>query len=359
MAASPGLRLLPLKSLIARRVLHRPHALAEISSHSWTICPAEITTSPAAIYLDESLDRIEGVGPDTSCGNELRRIRGGRTEHAPTLAYEIRRAHLLAGNLYAGAWRWPLVRGRSPLYWPGECVFERSAALACTYYGSIYFGHWMREDMPLFLAAEELDKPVVVSRDAYRHEPGYRELLGIHPCAHRASAFERMVVLQDFSQNAFKRKRYDELRARIATRVPESASRTVYLRRGTVQAQDPRKLINGVQVESLLAARGFAIADPDRLSADELCRQLRGAKVVVTVEGSHIAHVIYAMADDGVICVLQPPYRFNNASKDYTDCIGMRYAFVIGTAADGGFVIPSDDLARTLDKAAGECRFTM
>jgi capsular polysaccharide biosynthesis protein len=131
--------------------------------------------------------------------------------------------------------------------------------------------------------------------------------------------------------------------------------RGVYLRRGAFGAQDPRVLINGEEVESFLAAQGFAIVDPDRLSSEELCRQMRGASVVVGIEGSHLAHAIYTMASDGVICALQPPRRFNNVYKDYTDCVGMRYAFVVGAPKDGGFVVPKDELARTLEKVGREC----
>jgi Glycosyltransferase 61 len=357
----PGDRLwsIPLKSLIRRKLLRRSPSLSEVSSRSWTICPPEKTTVPAAIYLDAGLDRVAGVGRDTTRDNELRRVKGGLTEHAPTVAHEIRRAHLLQGSLYAGPWRWPLARGGRLLRWQGDCAFERSAALACTYYGSFYFGHWMRDDLPLALAAVGVDEPVAIDRAAYRHEPGYRELLGIHTPAHMACAFDRIVVLEDFSQNTFKRKRYEELRARLAARIPDSASQRVYLRRGAVGAQGARVLINGEQVESLLIAQGFAVVDPDLLSAGEICRHLRGASMVVSVEGSHLAHVIYTMAGDGVICVLQPPYRFNNVYKDYADCAGMRYAFVTGVAGDGGFAIPTDDLARTLEKVERECRLTI
>jgi hypothetical protein len=77
---------------------------------------------------------------------------------------------------------------------------------------------------------------------------------------------------------------------------------------------------------------------------------------VVATEGSHLAHAIYTMAADGVICALQPPYRFNNIYKDYADCVGLRYAFVVGAPADAGFVIGEDDLARTLEKINDECR---
>lgn len=346
---------IPLRSLVARRLLRRPAALTDISSRSWTISPAEATSVPAAIYLDDGLDRVAGIGVSTTRENELRRVKGGRTEHAPTVAHEIRQAHLLDGNLYKGPWRWPLARGRVPLYSRGDCGFAGSGALACTLFGGIYFGHWMRDDLTLALAAEEIDEPLIVERAAFRHEPGYRELLGVHACAQAACAFDRIVVVEDFSQNACKRKRYDELRARLAARIPGAPLRRVYLRRGAIGAQDTRALSNGAEVESFLVGQGFGVVDPDRLSSEELCRHLRGARIVVGIEGSHLAHAIYTMADDGVICALQPPNRFNNIYKDYTDCVGMRYAFVVGAPARCGFVIELDDLARTLEKIDREC----
>lgn len=346
---------IPLKSLIQRRLLGRSPGLTDISSRSWTICPAEITSVPPAIYLDDSIDRVQGVAISTSRDNELRRIKGGRVEHAPTVAHEIHQAHLLDGSLYAGPWRWQLARGRTPFYWRGDRLVETSAALACTFYGSFYFGHWMRDDLSLALAAAEIDKPVITSRTAFRHEPGYRELLDASPLAYAACSFNRIVLIEDFAQNTSKRRRYEELRARLAARIPETACRRVYLRRGTMGALESRTLLNGAQIESLLVAHGFAIVDPDRLSSEELCQQLRGARIVVATEGSHLAHAIYTIAADGVICALQPPYRFNNIYKDYTDCAGMRYAFVVGTALNDGFTISVDELARTLGKIEDEC----
>lgn len=348
--------LIPLKSLVQRRLLRRATALADVSSRSWTISPAEAARVPEAIYLEEGLGRVTGFGPNTDHDNELRRITGGRVEHAPTIAHEIRQAHLLDGSLYAGPLRWPLARSRAPLYWRGDCVVEKSAALACTYLGSFYFGHWMRDDLSLALAAEQIDEPVITSRTSFRHEPGYRELLDIHPLTRAACAFDRIIVLLDHGQNGFKRRRYETLRARIASRIPDTVCPRVYLRRGTVGAQQSRALVNGEQIESYLAAQGFAIVDPDRLSSEELCRRLRGARLVVATEGSHLAHVIYTMAADGVICALQPPHRFNNIYKDYADCVGVRYAFVVGEPANGGFVIGEDELARTLEKIDDECR---
>jgi len=53
--------------------------------------------------------------------------------------------------------------------------------------------------------------------------------------------------------------------------------------------------------------------------------------------------LLYAFA------LLQPPDRFNNVFKDYTDCLGLNYSFVVGHPVAGGFEIRIEDLVRTLD----------
>jgi Glycosyltransferase 61 len=336
-------------SLIARRVLRRSVSLADISIRTSTLCKAEVKSVPPAIYLKDSLERVSGVMSDTTTEQELRRIQGGKVEHAPTVVHTLARATLYRGCLYAGAWKRRLLErpaGGSRLN--GDPWGEKTGALACTLYGSIYFGHWLRDDLSLTIAAESLDHPVVVSRPSYRHEPGYRRLLDLERRTCCGGTFERLLVLEDFSQNSFKGSRYRELRARLRSRFPMNGSELIYIRRGTVGARERRLLVNGAAVESFLTSRGFRIVDPDELSAEEIVRQIIGARLVISTEGSHLAHAAYVMADDSVVCVLQPPDRFNNVFKDYADCLDQRYAFVVGAPAEGGFVVTTDEIERTL-----------
>ncbi len=108
--------------------------------------------------------------------------------------------------------------------------------------------------------------------------------------------------------------------------------------------------VNEDEVAEFLKNQGFAIINPSRISASEIVRQTLGAKLIVGVEGSQLTHGLFSMADDGTLLTLQPPYRFNNVYKDYTDCLGMKYAFVVGKEVADGFEINLEDLARTLDK---------
>lgn len=343
--------LVPISSLVLRRVLRRSPSLAEISTRSWTLCEAEQAIAPAALYIPESLERVFGVMSDTTMESELRRIRGGRVEHAATIVHTVDRCRLIRGSLYAGAWKHPLLERPRSASQPDEWR-AKTGALACSLYGNIYFGHWLRYDLTLTLAAESLDEPVIAARPAYRHEPGYRRLFDLERRTCAEAVFDRLLVLVDIGQNSFKRRRYQELRARLRSRHGEGRPGMIYLRRGTLGGREQRRLLNGPEIERFLTAQGARIVDPDNMSADEIVREMLGAKLVFSTEGSHIAHAIYAMAEDGVLFTLQPPGRFNNVYKDFTDCFGMRYAFVTGQQGEGGFTVPTDDIARTLDHVA-------
>jgi capsular polysaccharide biosynthesis protein len=91
------------------------------------------------------------------------------------------------------------------------------------------------------------------------------------------------------------------------------------------------------------------VVDPQHQSAAEIVATIRGARIVVGVEGSHLAHGLFSMAPEGTLLVLQPPYRFNNVHKDYTDCMDLKYAFILGDACEGGFSMSMNNLNKTLD----------
>ncbi len=57
------------------------------------------------------------------------------------------------------------------------------------------------------------------------------------------------------------------------------------------------------------------------------------------------------LKDKGTVITLQPPYRFNNFTKDWADCLGMNYGFVVGDPAEDGFRIDVNDVLRTIDLA--------
>ena len=340
----------PLRALILRKLLKINRSYREVSERTWVLSAAESRISPPAFYREEDLARVTATMGDTNIAYEMSRIRGGRSEHGATVAYELRDVHLIDGALYKGAMMKQLVR-RPRRYMARDVpVTTGPVALVGTFYGSVYFGHWITDDLTLQLAAESLAPPFIADRPSYGHEPGYCKLLGIDQHRLSDARFDRLIMLDDVGQNAYKRRRYAELRDRLQKSAPSSGSELVYIRRGSAGARERRSLMNIEAVESYLESQGFVIVDPDRLSAAEIAASIVGASVVVGVEGSHMAHAIYAVREGGALCMMQPPYRFNNVFKDYADCLAFAYSFTVGTEVSGGFTVDLGDLERVITK---------
>jgi capsular polysaccharide biosynthesis protein len=206
--------------------------------------------------------------------------------------------------------------------------------------------------MTKHLAVEEFGTPIAVDRKRYLHESGYSQLFGIKQNFLSQARFDRLVLLDDFGQNSFKRARYTALRNRLKAHFTGTPNQRVFLRRGSSGAARP--LANSDEVEAFLTRIGFQIVDPEQLAAEEILRSVSGARIVLGVEGSQLVHGLFHMADNATLCAIQPPNRFTNLHKDFTDCMGMQYGFLIGDSSGEGFSLSLPRLERFLEKVESQ-----
>jgi hypothetical protein len=345
---SPHTSFLQLRSAVLRHVFHRPSQYQALCERSWTICAAESRFEPSATYLRGELERVRNVQEETTCETELNRLAAGTRLHVATRAYLFKDVTLCGGLLFKGAMNLRIARSsdhRDDI----EGVDMSSAAISTTLMGSIYFGHWMHDDVSLNVVARSLAPPVEIARTPYAHESGYRQLLSLPGARIASGHFGELILLDDWGQNSHKRRRYQELRDTLRRAIARSGHDRVYIKRGQSACSRGRDLSNCMGLETHLVARGFAVVDPDTMSAEQIATTLRDARLVIGTEGSHLAHAIYAIADGGTLVVIQPPHRFNNIFKDLTDALGLQYAFIIGDAAEEGFSIDLDRLDRLLE----------
>ena len=216
--------------------------------------------------------------------------------------------------------------------------------------GSHFFGCLMLDDYPLALLPEADAHRTLMLTQSYPHDLTYREILGLPRQAPLERArIGKLILYTDFAQNSLKRRRYETLRANLRANVQRSTPPVagVYLRRG--RTGELRLLENEAQIEQMLAGLGFEVIDPMALSSADIARRTLDAPLVVAVEGSHLSHAIYSAAPDAAFVVLQPPTRFAMPYKEYTDRVGMRFAFLVGDRAAEGFTVAPDHLRRLLD----------
>ena len=338
------------------RALARRHVdIRSLATRTWTLCPEEVTTVPSAICLDGAAEKILGLSPWRSWDSERNMMRGGPVTHHASIAHLIENVDLAGPYLYRGPAKSHPGYGAEAL-WLRDSERGRaieSAHLTTSEAGSHFFGTFLRADMPMALLVGDGDTCISMMSKPYSHEEGYRALLGV-PKAPTVSCarIKQLTIYTDFSQNSSKLERYRALRTNLRRSLVGGAvaarKEGVYIRRG--RTGELRLLQNEDEVEALLRRRGFEVVDPAVDSAHDIARASLNARIVVGVEGSHLAHAIYTVADDGAFLVLQPPDRFSLAYKEFTDRLGIRYAFLVGDRTPDGFTMPLDDLQRLLDQ---------
>jgi hypothetical protein len=326
------------------------HALA---TETQVLCSEEILESPPALYLPGALERVTALSPWRNWDAEHALIRGGPMRHAASTMHVVENVRVVEAHLYCGAAKSQPGFGAEPLWLDGGHRHEEiaEAQLVTSAEGSHFFGPYLQCDFPLELIFPGDTRQRRMITKPYEHADGYRQLFGLPAVPFMRRAFvRRLTMFVDFAQNTHKIARYHKLRAALRERLGARRAAPpagVYLKRG--RTGEPRLLANEDRLCEFLAGRGFDIVEPSRLEAAEIAARTLDAPVVISVEGSHLSHVIFSMAGRGTMLVLQPPDRFAMPYKEYTDAVGMRFAFVVGRAATAGFEIDLDDLAATLD----------
>lgn len=344
---------LMIKPLLHRIFKGHYRDLRSIANKSSILCPEERIEVPPAIYLNGTIEKIKSLSPWRNWPGEKLLINGGHKISSPTIVYHIKDVDLLEAFLYSGFAIDNPGFGKQQLLLMDKNTPQMidKANLVTTWSGSRWFGSLLLDDFPLELIADDPDNNITMISKIYTHELGYRKLLGInHSSLITHARIKDFEIYIDPTHNSHRAARYKSLRTRLKKNFPQeqnASNRKVFIKRG--QTGDPRRLLNESEIESFLQKLDFDIIEPEVLSAEEIARRTLNARIVIGIEGSHLSHAQYSIADDATLLVIQPPDRFSMVYKDFTDCLGMKYAFLVADQLNGGFSVSLDELQRILE----------
>ncbi|GEM_PF-1108574 len=341
-----------------RRKLHGARAFYGAADQSWVIAPAERQATPPSRILPGETEKIVKLEDRTTKEIENLRIAGGVFERPPVTAYRYSNAILFRGSVFAKGCEhkvlpYPFTPPPSREH-PVETIDE--GALAGSYLGLQYFGHWLHDDAPLALLADQFGDPVSPGPPAVHakghkesHIGGYVKLLDLPWRSAENVNFRSLVVINDEAPTPHKGPRLRLLRERVAAKLgaPEKKKR-VFIRRG-IQSGGVRKFCNEPEIENALSADGFEVLDPTMMSVDEIAGVLHGAELVVGMEGSALTHAMYFLPEGGGMLAITPPERFNSYCKVSCDLLGLQYGIVIGDRQAEGFCVNASNVRRTCD----------
>lgn len=318
------------------------------------LCPERTGRPPKAFFTEASFGRVTGLSPWRNRDEENQLARGAVASIPASVAYTIEHVDVVDAWLYSGPASAGIGFGSERLLIGDAEPLQRldRANLVTTIGGSHYFGALLLDDFVFELNAPDPENNIRLATKAYSQEQRYRELLDIasSPLVRRARVRE-ITLFDEPANSSFRAERYRILRERLrrsAGGLPAGRSPGIYLKRGATG--EPRPLENESQLEGWLVRNGFEVVEPSVLSVDEIVARTMDARIVVSVEGSHMSHTQFTMADNSAFVVLQPPDRFSLVYKQFTDCLGMRFGFVVGEPSAGGFTIALDELKDVLER---------
>jgi hypothetical protein len=345
-----------IRRMLLRLAARRFVSIYELAKSVDILCPAETAGLPSAVYPEGSLDKIIALSPWRTWEQEHRLIRGGKVALPPSHAYLVSDVDIVDTWLYAGAAK------DNPGYGSEKFLLKQLgprqelavAHLVTTVGGSHFFGALLLDDFVIELNADNSENNIRMVTKTYGHEHGYRQMLGLpFPPVTRHARVAQLTVYTEPSNNSFRATRYRLLRERLRQNFNGKRNCSavgVYLKRGG--SGEKRILENEPEIEAFLVEIGFDIVEPAELTVEEIVSRTMDIGIVVSVEGSHMSHTQYTMKDDATFVVLQPPDRFSTVYKEFTDCMGMQYAFLVGDKTEKGFTVSIDELQQILDRIA-------
>lgn len=338
-----------------RRRLDNARILHAVARQTVIMSPAEWGERPAAFHLPGQIERIRGVQEETTRDYENDRIRGGRVLHSATLAFELHDVRFRDGHLYSRGRRLSLVTRPEQRLAATRRQQIPECALVGSQVGDRYFGHFIVDNSATALLAQDhgpVMAPRGTARATWSHAAPYRDRMGLDLPVLDDADIARAWLFQDFGMTRNRAARLALLRDRVRASAADGRSgHGVYILRG--DSGTSRQLLNEPQIAEMLSRQGFDIVDPATQTVEDIVARINCAAIVVSVEGSALAHGLLSMADHGAIVTIQPPRRFNNVWKDFTDTLGMRYGFVMGEDRGDSFSVDGDDLMRTVALVTG------
>ena len=310
--------------------------------------PAEIVTGPPCIVLPGQYERIRACAFGIAIEKEVAELEGAPRTIGATLRYVLESVLISENVLYS--------RGRHK-YFNYKLRLNREQSqpkefdeivLRSSFVGCYYFGHWLRDDCATHLLAEQYGTPMSMPTPAWPDCAEYLTLFGQQYDELGEGYVRRLILFDDITQNANKANRFRVLRSRVVKRFGINATgHIVYLTRGA--GEPGRTPINEKEIAEALSRRGVIVLQAETLGVGRQIKELIGARIVISVEGSQLSHALYTMSDQGGILVIQPPQRFFTSHMDWARALNIRYSVVVGKESEGGYYLPIDDLLRTID----------
>jgi hypothetical protein len=313
--------------------------------------PEETEAVRPPALLPGMLERATATDEHSELSQHLTAARATVVTHTPVVRYTYRKA-LIRRSGFATR-RHGEHYGSSP--WAREPVGPTVHLPLVRYCHNIfswrYFGHWLSDAIPSAVIDPERGALWMPPNPDWVHARGYIDALDLAIIGAAEVCADELIVYRDFCQGSHKQIRYSLIREKIRLKFASDISdECVFISRGPSGAK--RNISNESALIEALILRNWRVIDSDKSSIKELQAALCNARVVVSIDGSHLDHAQLSCKSGAIIICLIPHDRFTMIHLNRCRAHGVRPGFVVltGTIHDG-YYVELDEVLRTIDLA--------
>lgn len=310
------------------------------------------------IFLAGELDRVISAPFGIRLEDEFKRFFDETYSSGPFYQYQLENVTILKNRVFFSNYEYLLnpLEKKIRVYNSSDLVEYEHASFSSMRISTVFFGHWLHEELLLIDYLQSKENIVSSSPDM----PQKRDIAEFFNLKYSVNPLAK-IKLVDMYHGWQHTRIYNNILAdykrKIAILAAAERSSTklkiVYLKRGLSSVK--RDLINEEEVLNTLS-KDFDVSSyiAETTPIQELYTAIYSADIILGIEGSQLAHGIVAGRAGAILACIQPPRRFYNPFKTYCADARMKYAIFVAecTVNDDSFYVEIERLRKFIDIAA-------
>ena len=296
------------------------------------------------IYLPDDLEKVKQVPFGISVEQEMREFHKTTYKSGPFYRYTLENIFILKNRIYFEGNEYllnPLEKALR-IYNSDDVVEYNEAAFSSMRISTVFFGHWLHEELMLIDYLQGKQKIITSSPDT----PQKKEISHFFELQYSFQPLAKIKVAdmhEGWQHSLIYRNilsKYKRKICSLASQKTTSRLKLVYLKRG--DSAEKRNLENEKEMlETMSVAYDVECFVAESTPIKVLYSEIYNADVILSIEGSQLAHGIIAGKPGAVLACIQPPFRFYNPFKNYCADAGLKYAIFVAEhgLSNSGFYV--------------------
>lgn len=288
------------------------------------------------IHLEGELSRVKQVPFGISLEQELNEFNSETYTAGPFYQYQLENLLVLKNRIYFDNYEYNLnpLKKAPRLYNSREINEYSSASFTSMRISTVFFGHWLREELILIDYLQGMNKNIISSSPLTAQKEEISEFFNLQFTVSTYAKIHTAEMFHGWQHTEIYKNLLKEMKEKISLLnhqnqvLKNPRTKIIYLKRGLSSTK--RSLTNEDEMlERLSQSYNIESYIAESTPIEKLYSAIYSADIILSIEGSQMAHGIIAGRPGAVMACIQPPMRFYNPFKNYCTDSDIKYAIYV------------------------------